>query len=413
MWFLEKNFYSIELNSSQIFRYIGQITGVLAINFLGLNYLLSTRFRFIENILGGLDKLYRVHIYTGLTAFVLLLAHPVFLSIQNIEFNEIFRSYFIPYESNALALNLGIAGFWFFLAVLFFASNRKVSYTVWKIVHGFIGIPLLIISAHIVLAGKSYEYIPLEMWTSTWILIGIFSYVYKLFLYDHIGPVLIYTVEKIDKTEELFEIFLRPVDKSLKFKAGQFAFLQFLGSKISMESHPFTISSEPSNSMLKFSIKKLGDWTNKLDLLEVEDKVKVAGPYGHFHTDNLRKSKKQIWIGGGIGVTPFLSMAKDQKYCKNCEDIYLIYSDNTRNQAVFIDEVKSYDSMNENLRTILHISDDQGFLNADQIEKWVGGIEDTVFLICGPKPMRDALYKQLRKKGVKDSDIVFELFNFK
>ncbi len=413
LWFLEKNFYGQEIRTSQTFRYLGQISGFLAIIFLSLNYILATRVKIIEAIVGGLDKLYRVHMYTGIIAFIFILSHPIFLALQTISNDEFFRSYFIPYYSNSFGQNLGIAGFWLFTILMLFASNQKVAYYIWKLVHSFIGIPLLLISVHTLLAGSNNEYLPLEAWYLFWAFLGLASFIYKVFLYDFIGPVYKYEVINIKKTAELFEVFLKPIGKKLEFKAGQFSFIQFTNSKVFMEPHPYTMSSDPKSDNLKFSIKKLGDWSSSLNKLEIGDIAKVAGPYGHFHSDHLRESKKQVWIGGGIGVTPFLSKAIEEQYKKTCDKIYLIYSDNTEKQAVFKEEIKSYGEDNDHLHTIQHISDKQGFLNANQIEEWIEGVDDTVFLICGPKPMRDSLYKGLAAKGVKDKDIVFELFNFK
>jgi predicted ferric reductase len=415
LWLLEKNHLGVTLNTDQIVRYGGQLAGFLAIVFLSLNFILSARYRFIENIAGGLDKMYRVHIGTGITAFTFIILHPLLLASFFLENTEVFRSFFIPYVSNNLARNLGILSFWIFVIILLIASSKRLRYHIWKVVHSFIGIPLLLAAGHVVLVDSLEGYLPLTLWSVLWITLGIWSYVYKVFLYDFVGPVFKYKVEKINKTEELFEFFLTPVNKNkwMRFTPGQFAFMQFLSKGVSIEAHPYTMSSAPDENLLRFSIKKLGDWSSQLNKVNVGDLVKVVGPYGHFNYKYLNHFSKQVWIGGGIGITPFLSMARNETTNKTSDSIFLIYSDNNKVEAVFEDEIRSYDHEASHLNTIVHFSDDEGFLNADVIESWVGSLEDTAFLICGPEVMKNKLREQLLKKGVLDRNIAFEYFNFK
>ncbi|MCA9381549.1 hypothetical protein KC678_04750, partial [Candidatus Dojkabacteria bacterium] len=193
----------------------------------------------------------------------------------------------------------------------------------------------------------------------------------------------------------------------------QFSFLQILNKDVSLEPHPFTMSSVESEEYLQFSIKELGDWSKSMEKVKVGDKVKVTGPYGHFTTDNFRESKKQVWIGGGIGITPFLSKIRSELTQKSCEDIYLIYSERNKENASFMHEITKLDDIETHLKSIIHFSDEQGFLSADQISEWVCGFEDTIFLMCGPKPMTESISKQLISKGIKPDDIVFEFFDFK
>lgn len=413
LWLFEQRYYSTSINLNNSLYYFGQISGILSIVFISFSFLISTRNKFVEEIFGGLDKMYRVHMYTGVLSFSFILSHPIFLAINSVDTPEFFRSFFIPYANNSEALNFGIIGFWIFIILLFFSSNKKLSYLVWKLIHKFIGLPLLLISVHVMLSGQSKEYFAMEVWIFFWLIIGIVSFFYKTFLYDHIGPLYRHKITDIKKTDELFEIYLEPISKKLIFEPGQFAFIKFCNEKVGSESHPYTMSSSPNDEILKFSIKKLGDWSSSLDHLQIGEEVKVYGPYGQFYNEYLRKSKRQVWIGGGIGVTPFLSKTKSESLKKTNEEIYLIYSDNVEKEAVFKSEIENYDNIADNLFTKVHLSDTEGFLTADYIKQFTGTLDDTVFLICGPTPMREALFNQLTKGGVNPDDIVFELFEFK
>ena len=91
----------------------------------------------------------------------------------------------------------------------------------------------------------------------------------------------------------------------LAFTPGQFIVLAFGGAG-AWERHPFSVASAPSERLLEVSIKASGDYTRDLhDKVQKGTPAKVAGPFGGF--DYRRGGQDQIWIAGGIGVTPFLS----------------------------------------------------------------------------------------------------------
>ena len=89
---------------------------------------------------------------------------------------------------------------------------------------------------------------------------------------------------------------------------GQFAFLT---SSAAEGAHPYTIASawNPQDRRISFVTKALGDHTGTLhERLRVGDRVKIEGPYGHFTFEG--DAPQQIWIGAGIGITPFIARMK-------------------------------------------------------------------------------------------------------
>ncbi|MCP4456278.1 MAG: ferric reductase, partial [Planctomycetes bacterium] len=91
-------------------------------------------------------------------------------------------------------------------------------------------------------------------------------------------------------------------------KAGQFAFVTFDEEE---GAHPYTIGSawKPDENRITFFTKALGDYTRQLpERLKSGESVKIEGPYGRFVFEDNRK--RQIWIGGGIGIAPFIARMK-------------------------------------------------------------------------------------------------------
>ncbi len=137
--------------------------------------------------------------------------------------------------------------------------------------------------------------------------------------------------------------------------------------------------------------------------------VEVEGAYGRFSYVNY-KNTKQIWIAGGIGITPFLSMAKDIKGSDVHADLY--YSVKTESELINWDLLYSKAvNFPENLRVIPFIGDKQpNYLDIDYIATMSGDLNDKDFYICGPPAMMQSLKKQLKARGVPGTSIHSEEF---
>src|SRR6185436_3048157 len=97
----------------------------------------------------------------------------------------------------------------------------------------------------------------------------------------------------------------RAVDISLQRQV-----LSIRAGEISNQFHPFSITSAPAERTLRITVKAIGDYTNALRrLLDEGAEAIVEGPFGSFSNAGLPQPR-QIWAAGGIGVTPFLSMAR-------------------------------------------------------------------------------------------------------
>jgi predicted ferric reductase len=139
--------------------------------------------------------------------------------------------------------------------------------------------------------------------------------------------------------------------------------------------------------------------------------VRVEGAYGRFSYRNFA-NPNQIWIAGGIGVTPFLSMA--QTLGPGSYNIDLYYSVKTASELIDLDVLAAHQSgqPGQVFRTFPFITDTYKiYLSAGILAKNSGDLTKREFLLCGPPVMMQSIKKQLIGLGVKNYQIHSEEFS--
>lgn len=371
---------------------------------------LSNRPRFLERFFGGLDRMYRSHRFAGLSALVLLFLH--FFTIPDLS---------APDSAGRTLGKLALIGLTSLVALALvpriplIGGYLRLAYNHWRSTHRFIGLFFIVGFVHMLLVDDITASLPLARWYWQPIaVVGIAAYVYK----ELVAPRLVhrqreYIVEEATRlTPSVLEVALRPLGSRLPQEAGQFAFVRFPGDRSLTESHPFTISSAPRDELLRFSIRASGDWTRHLHRnLAVGESARVAGGFGRF--SYKRGRTKQIWVAGGIGVTPFLSWMRDfDENSESAFDIEFFYTVRAPAEASFWPEIEIAGSYS--FRTSLNVSSEHGQLSAEDIAARVGGSlgEHSVYL-CGPFAMVDAMRSGFRRLGVPARRIRSEEFSFR
>jgi len=241
--------------------------------------------------------------------------------------------------------------------------------------------------------------------------IGVVSLVYSLFGMNRRTAVP-FTIEAVNALERATEVVLKPVGDMIDFKPGQFAFVEVRGEGWS-EPHPFTISSAPGEDRLRFTMKVLGDWTRKVrEELRPGGDVMVRGPYGRFDAQNAA-GRKQIWLAGGIGLTPFLSKLRAMRPGDD-RQIHLVYAAREEQDALYLDELKARAAELGNVTLIPLFSEEGNFARVDKMrENLPEPLSAYEYFMCGPRPMIDGLMADLRKEGVSRRSIHTEAFEFR
>lgn len=415
-WSLMQPLSSRWINFNIVLQSIGQITGLVGIMIFSLSFILSTRIKFLENIFGGLDKIYVLHHKLGKVALILLIIHPLFLALaRNISFqskiatDNIIRItlFFLP--GSDWTINLGIASLFFMIALLILTLYVNLKYHKWLFTHKFLGFAYIVGGLHsfFVSSDISRNEI-LKYYMLVFYLAGLLAFFYKTIFGRFLVKKLKYRVlNLIILNDNVVEISLITDHEKLRFIPGQFCYVSFFQKGISPESHPFSITSSPNEKKLTLLIKNEGDFTSELRKIKIDTKCLVEGAYGRFICINS-KFKKQVWIAGGIGIAPFLSMIEILETSEYEVDFY--YCFHGPEDAIYLDVLSRVDRAFDTFRLFPICSQTQGRLKVSSIEAKSGNLKEREIFICGPPKMTADLINQFKKLGISNSNIHSELF---
>ena len=387
--------------------YAGEVLGSLVIVLMSFSLFISTRPKWAEPFFGGLDKMYMTHRHTSTSAFLLMFVHLLTVPITLVNLRV----------GNYLAMTafLGIVAI--VLPTLapripFLNKLTGQTYEGWKKLHRFIGIFFILGFVHSLTINAPSAKIAIT-WTQNFFILGTLSYLYTEVFGRFFKKYLPYTVEAVNHpNNSTTEVVLRAKKDPIKNqKAGQFLFVRFAGSGLD-ESHPFTISSAPHENVLRVTIKACGDFTRHLFAnLKIGTEATIEGPYGMF--DYKSGGPRQIWVAGGIGVTPFLSFIRDLK-TDPAFDVDFYYTVRHREEAIFVEEIQEAAKKYPRLKAYIRFSSTDGSLSVDEIAKNAGGnISEHHVYMCGPLPMVQAFETKFIEMKVPSDNIHYEEFNFR
>jgi predicted ferric reductase len=287
---------------------LGKATALSGIGLFAVMPILSMRHKLLEQSLGGLDKVYKLHKSSGKISIYLIIMHPILLGIgrmlngKNITNLWDWSSFLI--FSGLLALATTI-----FVTVISIFAHIKHQNWIW--VHRLFGwlIPLFFIHA-VVARSQFFNGFWLPIYLTPLLILGFLAFLYRSVFHRYFVKQYKYKVSEINNfSETVSEIVLKPLGVPITYMPGQFAYLAFDSEGIDREAHPYSFSNANNGPYVRFTIKALGDDTKDIRNLKTGDKAYLEGPYGKFSYKHI-KNTKQVWIAGGIGITPFLSMAR-------------------------------------------------------------------------------------------------------
>lgn len=407
-----------------------QYAGTVSLIAMAWVQLMATRLRGMESIFGPLDQIYILHKWLAVAAIFAAFLH------DSIEADPLGNEG-PPSGEEATGARPGMPTIGIFGTVQNFAGNLGdigyqgililglgslvsfIPYHIWRWSHRLIGLFFAMAAVHYLLIRKPFDVVdPIGLYIALFCLIGIGSFLY-LSIKGMTSRRQNYRVADRSYQEGVTTITLQPQTngktkgkgKAISYRAGQFAFLSFEQDGFS-EAHPFTISSAPrEDGAVRFSIASLGDYTSKLPQLDVGTKARISNGYGRFL--KFAPSKDQIWISGGVGVTPFLAWLQSMSGEEQGQ-ITFYYGVRSLETSPFVQELKAHAERLPNLNLKLFESDKGDYISSNMLSMDHGEhLKAMPIAFCGPAPMREALKKGLGEAGYPMKAFHYEEFQMR
>lgn len=384
---------------------MSQYIGIIALILMSFTQLLATRFVVLEHLFGGLDRIYVLHKWLGILALGAVLLHDTI----DADIDRLGRENWLT----ELAETLGEFSLYSFLILGVITVATFIPYHWWKRTHKFMGALFTLSAFHYAFIIKPFALTdPLGIYTNIVCIAGMAFYLFTLLPNGMWRGRHAYSVQEVERTGDAVSIVLAPRRKGIRHAPGQFAFADFK-LKNHREIHPFTISAPPKdNRHIRFSFKPLGDNTHRLAAgLKPGVDVKLSPAYGHFRR-NKGSARPEIWIAGGIGITPFLAFAGALETSKT--PVHLFYCVRQKDQAAHLSELEAVAQKHANFHFHLVESTVDGRISADLIGTKSGlNPSDCTVYFCGAKQMRTGLWNQLKARGLHPRAFKFEEFEIR
>lgn len=384
---------------------IGKISALIGFMLILMPIISSSNIKLIERQI-GLDMLFWAHKKVGVLALIMVIIHPTMLFLYN-SLDGYRLAYKVIGSIAFYALLLG-AG-----AALLYAK-LKLKYETWKNIHKINYAIFPIAFIHSILLGSD-----LYGWSVFKIIWIILAFIYiiliacKIWNYYYVKSHPFNITNVVEETHDVTSLHFE--GRHIDYKPGQFMIIRLIRNGEVSEPHPFTISSSPTQDRLSISVKSVGDFTATIGDTKVSDSAYIDAPYGRFSFLN-NDSQQLVFIAGGIGITPFMSMLRYIHDSRPEKNVILIWGNKTEADIAFRNELENISAGMPSLK-IVHIMSGQddwpgekGYVDAEKLKKHIENLQESQFFICGPPIMMTAVVKSLKALGITKKHIHYERF---
>lgn len=390
-------------------RNVAIVTAWAGTALLVVNLLLMVRQPHLARLLGGLEPAYLWHHRSGMTAYLLLLSHPLALALDGwVEAPPLAWEILAPW-SQSWPVWLGWVALLLLMTGLATTFALHLPYRRWRGFHYALGLGVVLGLAHIyaLLGGAA-----LLLWLSA---LALLALGWRLLASDLGAVSSPYRVAAVTHpVTGMIEATLIPSATALAVTPGQFVLVAF-GDGVHFrgcgEFHPFTVSGIAAEGALKLAIKALGPCSQHIQELEPGVQVRVQGPFGNFLGDDSPDTgaAAQLWVAGGVGITPFVAALRAHPRARPTTLIYLFRQ---TADAAFLDELTRHAERDPQF-DLLAVETGKAPADFPRLLNQVDRLAQRETNICGPAPMVNALLPHLHSRGVDPGMIHYERFDFR
>ena len=400
---------------------LGVMFGLLAYGVLHLQLLVTGRYTWFAQGFGH-DTLLQFHRQTGIFALLLIVAHPTTLFLADSRY----MAWLDPRVDALRALSLG---FVLTAALVLVASSLwrvslRLSYEWWRLVHGALGVLIVATGlGHLLLvghySGSLWKQIAFVTITCAAAYLVLHSRIVRpLRARRHPHRVVEVRKDRAEATTLVLEPEGEPEGEDrLRFRPGQFIMLTLGDSPLSMQQHPFSIASSSLQRRLELTVSPSGDFTSALAKVAPGTRAWLEGPYGSF-THDVDKCRGAVFIAGGVGITPSMSMLRTYRERGAKFPIVLLYGSKSWDEVIFREELEGMEQAMQ--LKVVHVLEDvpegwsgeTGYMDAALLERHLPRDQgEFEYFICGPEPLMDAVEPLIIERGISPRRVYSERFN--
>lgn len=398
---------------------------LVGFSMLLIEFVLSGRFKTVSGGI-GIDLTMRFHQLVARTLTVFILVHPFLYTTPLAGRRPWDAGGHLTLGLDAASLVTGLVA-WILLIVLVITSIRRdqlpYRYETWRLFHGLGAMLIALFGAHHAIeAGRYSGRQDLEIFW--YVMVGlaaltlVYVYIYTPWRQSR-APYRVASIKKV--ALRTWEVVVEPTrGETVNFEAGQFAWLTLGVSPYSIREHPFSLSSCPADRpRIGFTIKEVGDFTRNIGSIPVGAPAYLDGPHGNLTLAN-RQGAGLVFIAGGVGLAPIMSILRQLRADGDRRPMVLIYGNRCAEQILYGDELAA---MQRDLSLQLHhvLSEPEagwdgavGQLDQVVLDRLLPseGRERWLYFVCGPGPMIDGVEGSLGHLGVPTDQIVSEKFSY-
>jgi predicted ferric reductase len=393
--------------------------GFIGLTMIGLQFAVTARFNPVDAPY-GLDVVLRFHRQIAFVAFAFVLAHPILLFIDDPERLRLLNVFDAGWQAR-----FGVLAVVLLLAIVVQSVWRqqvRLAYEVWRVTHGLLAVGIVATAlAHIEMVGY---YVSGPWRRGLWIvlslaIVGLLAYVRVLKPWRSLRrPWRVTSVEALPG--EAWHVRLEADGHDgVRFSPGQFAWLTVERSPFAIKEHPFSFSSSAERPHeIRFTIKELGDFTSGIGDISPGTRAYLDGPYGAFSFER-GQAEAFVFLAGGIGITPMLSMLHTMRDRGDDRPVWLFYANPSWEEASLREEL---DVLEDEMQLhVTHVLEEPpegwqgatGLISGELLEEHLpGGASRFSYFVCGPDPMMSAVEAILGERHVAADQQHYERFDF-
>ncbi|HSD18503.1 MAG TPA: ferric reductase-like transmembrane domain-containing protein [Anaeromyxobacter sp.] len=399
---------------------LGSALGFLALSTMAMQFLLTARFEWLAPPFGT-DLVYAFHRYVTAVTLVFAVLHPIVLLAPDA---ASIAGFLVPWDA-PWSIGAGVVSLYALgvLAVTSYARRAlRIPYDGWRRLHGLAAAAAVLLGLWHAVAARRLLEAPVVrslwiVWTLAWV---------ALLLRVRLAKPLVllrrpYVVREVrPERGDAVSLVLEPHRHAgFRFRAGQFVWLTLGDSPFAAAEHPFSISGSAQRApRVELTVKGVGDFTRRLvAAAKPGDRAYVDGPFGTMSIDGFPDADGYVFIAGGIGVAPFLSMIRTLADRGDSRPHVLVFATGEWDRTPFRDELPA---LARRLRlAVVHVLEkpppgwtgETGYVTEELLARHVPRDGRRGFFVCGPPPMMDAVERALARLGVPLGDVHAERFD--